>query len=330
MNSKAFIRIKNEYDGFYRSLMQRGRLPMWSTEKGFWNASVADEIYNSFKKIKLGRFKNFLDIGSGDGKVVLIAALFCRNAEGVEIDDLLHHKALEIQQKIGAGNAVFHNKDFFEHNFSKYDALFLVDAVSSLGGVPIYPQQWGLDYLIASPQKCLGVPPGLGIAIVSERAIQKAERIKNRGYTTDVLEYVNASSRNQTLTTPAEAQVEALDLQLKYIMDEEGLENRFDRHRELAKFAREWAKQKGFELFPDKRCASDTVSCFSNKPNINLENLQKRLYERGYGFDPGYRTLNEVLHKQNRCKTFRIAHMGDRTVHQLNCYLEIISELILV
>ena len=144
MNSKAFIRIKNEYDGFYRSLMQRGRLPMWSTEKGFWNASVADEIYNSFKKIKLGRFKNFLDIGSGDGKVVLIAALFCRNAEGVEIDDLLHHKAIEIQTKLCIFNAKFRNLDFFEHNFSKYDALFLA---------PDAPLQRGLESKLLKEMK---------------------------------------------------------------------------------------------------------------------------------------------------------------------------------
>ena len=125
MNPQLFNEIKKEYDSFYKSLLQRGRLPMWSTEKGFWNASVADEVFESFKKMKLDKFKNFLDIGSGDGKVVLIASLFCKNAEGVEIDDILHHKALEMQSKLKINNVAFHNKDFFEHDFSKYDALFL-------------------------------------------------------------------------------------------------------------------------------------------------------------------------------------------------------------
>ena len=98
---------------------------MWSTAKGFWNAAIADEIYQSFKKIKLNQFKNFLDIGSGDGKVVLIASLFCKNAEGIEIDKFLHNKAVEIKNKFKIDNAFFHNKDFFEHDFSKYDILFL-------------------------------------------------------------------------------------------------------------------------------------------------------------------------------------------------------------
>ncbi|MBI4452813.1 methyltransferase domain-containing protein [Candidatus Woesearchaeota archaeon] len=125
MNNLAFAEIKKEYDDFYKSLLKRGRLPMWSTEKGFWNASSPDESYEAFKKIKLEKFKNFLDIGSGDGKIVLIAALFCKNAEGVEIDDFLHHKALEMQSRLGIKNVALHNKDLFEHDFSKYDVLFL-------------------------------------------------------------------------------------------------------------------------------------------------------------------------------------------------------------
>ena len=125
MNDAIFAQIKKEYDDIYRNLLRSGRLPMWSTEKGFWNAAIADEVYEAFKRIRLSQFKNFLDIGSGDGKVVLIASLFCQNAEGVEIDNLLHNKALEIKNKFKINNAAFHNKDFFEHDFSKYDALFL-------------------------------------------------------------------------------------------------------------------------------------------------------------------------------------------------------------
>jgi len=125
MSDAFFQKIKKEYDDFYKNLLQRGRLPMFSTEKGFWNASSADEAYEIFKKIKLNKFKNFLDIGSGDGKIVLIASLFCKNAEGVEIDELLHHKAIEIQAKLRIPNVKFRNIDFFEHELSEYDVLFL-------------------------------------------------------------------------------------------------------------------------------------------------------------------------------------------------------------
>ncbi|MBI2654234.1 hypothetical protein HYX02_05495 [Candidatus Woesearchaeota archaeon] len=124
MNDAVFLQIKKEYDNFYRELMRKGKLPMWSTSKGFWNASISDEVYEVFKRIDLHQFNNFLDIGSGDGKVVLMAALFCQSAEGVEIDEFLHNKAVEFKNKFNIKNAIFHNKDFFEHDFSKYDILF--------------------------------------------------------------------------------------------------------------------------------------------------------------------------------------------------------------
>lgn len=124
MNDALFLQIKNGYNGFYRNLLKNGRLPMWSTSKGFWNASISDEIYSAFKAMGLEKFGNFLDIGSGDGKVVLIASLFCKNAEGIEIDNFLHKKAVEMKSSLGIKNAVLHNKDFFMHDFSRYDVLF--------------------------------------------------------------------------------------------------------------------------------------------------------------------------------------------------------------
>ena len=125
MNDAVFAQIKKEYDDFYQEILRSGKLPMWSTEKGFWNASISDEIYGAFKKIRLNQFNNFLDIGSGDGKVVLIASLFCQNAEGVEIDTFLHSKAIEMINKLNIKNAKFHNRDFFEHDFSGYNLLFI-------------------------------------------------------------------------------------------------------------------------------------------------------------------------------------------------------------
>lgn len=130
MNDILFARIKKEYDDFYRELLKKGKLPMFVTEKGFWNAVISDEVYDAFKKIKLSQFRNFLDIGSGDGKVVLVASLFCKNVEGIEIDKFLHDKAIEMKNKLKINNAIFHNKDFFVHDFSKYDVLFLAPDTS--------------------------------------------------------------------------------------------------------------------------------------------------------------------------------------------------------
>ena len=144
MNDFLFAHIKKEYDDFYRSLLKDGKLPMRSTEKGFWNAAIADEVYETFRIIKLNQFKNFFDIGSGDGKVVLIASLFCKNAEGIEIDKFLHDKAVQIKNKFKINNAIFHNKDFFQHDFSKYGVLFLA---------PDAPLERGLENKLLNEMK---------------------------------------------------------------------------------------------------------------------------------------------------------------------------------
>ena len=144
MNDAIFHQINQEYNNFYRSLLKSGKLPMWSTSKGFWNAAISDEVYESSKRLKLNKFKNFLDIGSGDGKVVLIASLFCKNAEGIEIDNFLHDKAQQIKNKFDIKNAFFHNMDFFEHDFSKYDVLFLA---------PDAPLERGLENKLSKEMK---------------------------------------------------------------------------------------------------------------------------------------------------------------------------------
>ncbi len=125
MKKSKFKDIKEEYDAFYRELLKQGKLPMRSTELGFWNAAISHEVYDAFKELKLGKFKSFLDLGSGDGKITLIASLFCKEAEGIEIDDELFEKSLEMKNKLKIKNAVFHNYDFFEHSIGDYDVVFV-------------------------------------------------------------------------------------------------------------------------------------------------------------------------------------------------------------
>jgi len=125
MNDKTFAEIKKEYDIFYRDLLRHGKLPLRDTGKGFWSHTIAEEVYEAFKKLKLQKFRTLIDLGSGDGKVVLIASLFCKRAVGIEIDNELHQKALEIQRKISIPNAIFYNNDYFSNSISEFDVVFL-------------------------------------------------------------------------------------------------------------------------------------------------------------------------------------------------------------
>lgn len=120
---EKFGQIKQEYDKFYKSLLRKGMLPMGDTEAGFWGAAVADDIFELFTTINLQKFRNFIDLGSGDGKVALIASLFT-NAAGIEFDGELHQKAVEIRDRLKL-NATLVQGDFMKHDISKYDIVFI-------------------------------------------------------------------------------------------------------------------------------------------------------------------------------------------------------------
>ena len=120
---KIFQKIKEEYDIFYNSLLRKGCLPMGDTDVGFWGASIGEDVFEFFKKIKLQNFKSFIDLGSGDGKVALIASLFT-NATGIEFDNDLHEKAVELNNKLNL-KANIVKGDFMKHDLSKYDFIFI-------------------------------------------------------------------------------------------------------------------------------------------------------------------------------------------------------------
>lgn len=124
MNPIAYEKIKKEYEGFYKTLLSSGKLPLWNTGYGFWGGVISDEIFEAFKKIKLDKSKSFIDLGSGDGKVVLIASLFCKRALGIEMDNELFKKSMEMQVKLHITNAMFYNSDFYDHSISEFDIVF--------------------------------------------------------------------------------------------------------------------------------------------------------------------------------------------------------------
>jgi hypothetical protein len=121
---KKFEEIAKEYDTFYKSLLKKGKMILRDTEKGIWGISVSENVYDLFKKINLSKYKNFLDLGSGDGKVVLIASLFGVKATGIEYDKELYNKSVKIKSKLNL-KAEFIKGDFFKHDWSKYDIIFI-------------------------------------------------------------------------------------------------------------------------------------------------------------------------------------------------------------
>lgn len=205
---------------------------------------------------------------------------------------------------------------------SKYpDVLFLVDAVSSMGGTKIEVDKWGIDVCITSTQKCLGLPAGMSICSVSDRAIEAARKVENRGLYFDLVELYDTIQKkdHQYPSTPSIPHMFALDYQLDKILAE-GLENRYARHIEMAQYVRAWAKKHFALLVEDERYLSNTLTTIKNTKGINVGDLNKKLGERGYMISNGYGDLKE--------KTFRISHMADYTLDEVKDLIKNINDIL--
>lgn len=201
------------------------------------------------------------------------------------------------------------------------DALVLVDAVSSLAGAPVETDAWGLDLVLTGSQKALAVPPGLVPFAVSERAESRAAGIEPRGFYTDVLRYLDYHRKDGPITTPAMPVVWALDRQLGRIA-EEGVEERWRRHRELqgrvVRWLEEGGGERGLTFAAEAGARSPTVTCLHPPDGVAAPELVRRLGEKGWTVAGGYGAWKQ--------STFRIGHMGEVTMNDLEDLLAILEE----
>jgi aspartate aminotransferase-like enzyme len=199
------------------------------------------------------------------------------------------------------------------------DTLILVDAVSSLGGTKIEMDAWGIDFLLTSSQKALALPPGLSLAAATDRALKKAESVTNRGWYFDLVRMEKHHITDSTPMTPAMSLIFALDVQLDRILAE-GLEARFARHIAIAERVQSWAEDCGMPPLVSKPYRSKTVSSLVNTPGFIVGDLNKFLQTRGMRLANGYGKLKE--------KNFRIAHMGEIQMSDIETLLQSIDEFL--
>ncbi len=197
------------------------------------------------------------------------------------------------------------------------DTLIFVDAVSSLGGARIEMDAWGLDMVLTSSQKCLALPPGLALGAVSDRAMEKAKSVENRGWYFDLLRMEKHRLKDSSPATPAMSLIFALDFQLDRIFAE-GLENRFERHSAMAKRVQEWADEHDLSMYAPEGYRSQTVTTIKNERNINVSDLNAFLKPREMRIAGGYGPIKE--------STFRIAHMGEIQMEDIEKLLAAMEE----
>ncbi len=203
---------------------------------------------------------------------------------------------------------------------NKYpDVIWLVDAVSSMAGIKIEVDKLGIDFILASTQKAWGLPAGFSMCSVSEKILDRSTKIMNKGYFFDLSVYEKYYKKMQTPYTPSIPHLFGLNEVLN-IIESEGLENRWNRHKEMRDYVIDWAKENGQNLFSENGCHSYTVTCIENSKKWDINKIYHELLNLGYRMDRGYGDL--------RCKAFRIPHMGNIQIQDLKEYINILDELI--
>ena len=168
---------------------------------------------------------------------------------------------------------------------------------------------WGIDIALTSSQKAFALPPGIAFAAVSDRLLERAKSVPYRGYYFDFLTLETSLLKNNTPSTPPVALMFAADAQMDQILVE-GVEARWQRHRDLRDATHRWALERGFGLFAQDDYRSNTVTTVENLLGIDVDAMGLFMQnEVGFVMDKGYGKI--------KGSTFRLPHMGDVTMDML-------------
>jgi aspartate aminotransferase-like enzyme len=182
-------------------------------------------------------------------------------------------------------------------------ALVVVDAISSLGAVPLETDSWGLDAVVSGSQKALMCPPGLATVSVSDAAYAAAEEPgRTPSYYFNWLSARKALADETTSFTPAVSLIIGLNVALGLLL-EAGLESRFELHRKLGRACREGIKAMGLELFSPDEDRSAVVTAVRAPEGVDGSKIVSTLRDK-YGI--------QIIGGQGalKGKIFRIGHIG--------------------
>ena len=203
----------------------------------------------------------------------------------------------------------------------KQDALLIMDGVSSIGGIQAPIDRWGVDIAFTGSQKCLGLPPGLSMVSVSDRAWDVIKTAERRPYYADLLAHRKSAEKGQTPYTPAMPLFFALEEALK-LLEVEGLEARIDRYSVYATSIRAAVQAMGLELFPKlspSSAYSNTVTAINVPLKMEFVALKKAMNRRGIVIAGGQERLKGHI--------FRIGNMGSLSKGDI---LQVIEKLELI
>jgi aspartate aminotransferase-like enzyme len=207
----------------------------------------------------------------------------------------------------------------------KHGAMCIVDSVSGAGGAELTIDGWGIDFFLTGSQKALALPAGLAFAVASADFVERAKKVRNRGFYFDVVEYDNYAEKNQTPSTPATSLLYALEAQMGDI-GREGIERRWDRHLSMRDATIEWvegmSRRRGVDLsvMAPEGARSPTVTVVVLPSSMKGPEVSDAVKARGYTVGGGYGKLKDT--------TIRIGHMGDHSLEGVQRCLHVCESVI--
>ena len=204
------------------------------------------------------------------------------------------------------------------------DALVLVDSVTGFGAAELRPDDWGLDFVLTGSQKAFALPPGLAFGVASRRMMERAAEAPRKGYYFDLEFFARNHAKDQATTTPALSVLFALDVQLDRMIAE-GMESRWARHRAMAERCGTWVREMrsegvGLEVMAPEGHRSPAVTAIRTPEGRTGPEVTEAVAARGWVIGGGYGKLKP--------ESFRIGHMGDHTLPELEELLGVLEEVL--
>ena len=204
----------------------------------------------------------------------------------------------------------------------EHEKLVFVDAVSAMGGADIKFSKWGIDVVFGSSQKAFGVPPGLAVGAFSERFIEIAHKMEERGWYFDILRYIKVQNEKQgPPSTPAMPQEFGLNVVLRIIERMGGKYKWLDMYRKRSEMIREGVKEIGLNILAEPGYESPTITAVLTPKGVKGEDVYNAMRERGFELAKGY---GEGIKE----KTFRIGNMGYITFEDIEEMLSNLKEVV--
>lgn len=202
------------------------------------------------------------------------------------------------------------------------EVLVLADGVTSVAGMVVEAEAWGIDFFLTGSQKAMALPPGLAFGTASARMMARAVGMEGRGQYFDLPEFDRYHAKWQTPNTPSLPLLFALHEQARLIAAE-GVEARAHRHAAMTVRCHAWVRDEGprwgLSLFAPEGRRSPTVTTIA-VPDGRAPGIVKGMLERGWTIGGGYGPLKD--------ETIRIGHMGEHTVEELDALLATLEEVL--